>query len=70
MLVVVGVGRGFECGIPVCPRFLKAADKDPVFMELEFDLAAELTVLDQGFRDPDALRVSDSYDLGFHWITS
>src|SRR6478609_696627 len=68
MLIIVGVGRGVERSIPVCTRFLKTADQDPVFMELELDLTAELAVLDHCFWDPDALRVSDSYDLGFHGL--
>src|SRR5690349_10966951 len=37
-------------------------------MKLELDLAAEFPVFDQCFGNSDALRVSDSYDLGFHGL--
>src|SRR6187399_2241903 len=68
MLIVVRVGCRIERCIPVRAGLLKTANQDTVFVKLEFDLTAELAVLDHCFGDPDALGVSYSYDLGFHGL--
>ena len=66
----VFVRDGLETGVPIAARFLRPLDQQPFGTHLKLDLTGYTALFEQDFRDPNALRVSDLYDVRLHRLTS
>jgi hypothetical protein len=59
----------FEGQVPAGPGFGSRPDEQLSLLNNEIDLSVQLTLLNDGFGNPDPLGVSDSYDVRFHCST-
>jgi hypothetical protein len=59
----------FEGLVPAGPGFGRRPDKQLSLLNNEVNRSVQLTLLDDGFGNPDPLGVSDSYDVRFHFST-
>ena len=59
----------FEGLVPTGPGFGSRPDEQLSLLNNEIDRSVQLTLLNDGFGNPDPLRVSDSYDVRFHFST-
>jgi hypothetical protein len=59
----------FEGLVPASPGFGRRTDEQLSLLNNEIDFSVQLTLLNDGLGNPDPLRVSDSYDVGFHFVT-
>ena len=59
----------FEGLVPAGTGFGRRPDEQLSLLNDEIDRSVQLTLLNDGLGNPDPLRVSDSYDLRFHFFT-
>jgi hypothetical protein len=59
----------FEGLVPTGPGFGSRPDEQLSLLNNEIDRSVQLTLLNDGFGNPDPPRVSDSYDVRFHLFT-
>jgi hypothetical protein len=59
----------FEGLVPTGPGFGSRPDEQLSLLNNEVDRSVQLTLLNDGFGNPNTLRVSDSYDTRFHFFT-
>ncbi len=59
----------FEGLVPTGSGFGSRPDEQLALLNNEIDLSVQLTLLNDGFGNPDPLGVSDSYDVRFHFST-
>jgi hypothetical protein len=59
----------FEGLVPTGPGFGSRPDEQLSLLNNEVNRSVQLTLLDDGFGNPDPLGVSDSYDVRFHFST-
>ena len=57
-----------ECLVPAGPCFGSRPDEQLPLLNNEIDCSVQLTLLNDGFGNPDPLRISDSYDVRFHFF--
>jgi hypothetical protein len=55
---------------PTAPGGLGSGDDDLPFPDFEVDLVCQSHLIDEQFREPNAPRVADLDELGFHAFTS
>jgi hypothetical protein len=59
----------FEGLVPAGPGFGRRPDEQLSLLNNEVNRSVQLTLLNDGFGNPDPLGVSDSYDVRFHFST-
>jgi len=59
----------FEGLVPTGPGFGSRPNEQLSLLNNEIDRSVQLTLLNDGFGNPNPLRVSDSYDVRFHFFT-